>query len=70
MRQLPPTEDDAQTHLFHYLGKLLNNKRYDTSKSVSRRFTAEELRRLDPPFYFNPVSLFKESRFNPETVES
>lgn len=59
---------DTKVTIFHFLGKLLNNKRADRFGSKPRQMTKSEQITLDPPFYFNPVDLLKSSRLAYHTV--
>lgn len=80
-----------RTTIFHFMGKLLYNKRIspdvfifeeepeESSKNASikafeksnniRQMSYEELKFYDPPFYFNPVDLLRNSGLDCKLIE-
>lgn len=71
--------DSNKVSIFHFLGKLLYNKRLVVGgiepkdakkcrKGLYRQMSPEEHKKFEPPFYFNPLDLMKESNLPFEII--
>ena len=67
-------KEEQKVSVFHMLGKFLYGKRYNLrynpnsrvkeEKEISAYYTEEEMKREDPKFYFQPVSLLDRSQMS------